>query len=122
MGDSDSDDLDKCKKESSMIDDQHMYVKFQVEVRDKGFGISEEDLANLFIDFGKLKDSQHQNVDGTGLGLSISKLIAEHLNGEVRVTSEVGEGSSFFLVMRAATNSRINLMSSMNFVSASVVN
>ena len=44
---------------------------------DTGVGISQENIKNLFIDFGKLEDREKRNTNGTGLGLSICKQIIE---------------------------------------------
>jgi signal transduction histidine kinase len=49
------------------------YLNLQISIIDTGIGISEEGLANLFIDFGRLKENERQNQSGTGLGLSICK-------------------------------------------------
>jgi len=40
-------------------------------------GISEQGLANLFMDFSKLAENEDKNKSGTGLGLSICKRIIE---------------------------------------------
>ena len=45
----------------------------KISVIDTGIGISKEGLKKLFIDFGKLDESQTRNRQGTGLGLSICK-------------------------------------------------
>ena len=41
-----------------------------------------------------------RDVDGTGLGLTFSRYIAKVHNGEIRVSSQLGGGSSFTLVLR----------------------
>jgi PAS domain S-box-containing protein len=61
-------------------------------VQDNGPGIPEEAQARLFTPFTQLDPSSS---DGLGLGLSIVRLIAEKLDGEVGVESEVGRGSTF---------------------------
>ena len=66
-------------------------------VVDTGIGISEEGIANLFIDFNKLSESSHINTSGTGLGLSICKKIIELMGGSVKVESKEGEGTSFII-------------------------
>ena len=53
------------------------YAKFRIEIEDNGAGISEENINNLFIDFGMLELHRKMNSQGTGLGLSICKRIAE---------------------------------------------
>lgn len=55
----------------------HKYIKFSLEVEDTGVGISDHNLKNLFIDFGKLQEHEKLNPTGTGLGLSICKRIID---------------------------------------------
>ena len=70
------------------------HLKFCVE--DTGIGISAKDIKRLFIPFNRIKSDQFSdNVVGTGLGLSISKLLIERMNGNLKVESEVGVGTTF---------------------------
>jgi len=62
-----------------------------VDVADSGTGIAPENLAKIFDPFFTTKDPGK----GTGLGLSLSYEIVERHSGEIRVTSRVGEGSTF---------------------------
>ncbi len=50
---------------------------------DQGVGISEQNIKNLFIEFGKLEEHSKRNLQGTGLGLSICKRIVEQMGGHV---------------------------------------
>ncbi len=61
-------------------------------VRDNGQGVSDEQLSGLFEEFSRADPTK---ADGHGLGLSIVSRIVERLGGEVKVTSKVGEGSTF---------------------------
>ena len=62
-------------------------------VKDSGCGISEEKQAKVFERFEKLDNF----TQGTGLGMSICKAIAEAYNGEIGLSSKVGEGSLFWV-------------------------
>jgi two-component system, NtrC family, sensor kinase len=62
-----------------------------LEVSDSGSGISPENLSKIFDPFFTTKDPGK----GTGLGLSLSYEIVERHGGEIKVTSRVGEGSTF---------------------------
>jgi len=66
-----------------------------VQVKDSGFGISEENIKQLFKYFGKLKDLNKINQSGMGLGLSICKGIVQKLGGTIEVNSQEGRGSVF---------------------------
>src|SRR6201990_1101942 len=67
----------------------------EFEVIDTGPGIQPSDLERIFAPFerGALGVSQPQT--GTGLGLTISRLLAGVMGGDIRVTSAVGNGSTF---------------------------
>ena len=69
-----------------------------IEVKDFGIGISEEHLSNIFERFYRVKDVPIQN-QGTGLGLSIVKDIITLHDGEIKVDSEVGRGSTFSIML-----------------------
>ena len=60
-------------------------MRFQIEIKDEGVGISEENLSKLFVDFLKLEQHEELNHEGTGLGLSICKRIVEEMGGTVHV-------------------------------------
>ena len=72
-------------------------VRLKVAVEDTGIGIAEEDLERIFQNFQTLDDSYARMREGTGLGLGIAKLSAEALGGEIRVSSQLGKGSTFTL-------------------------
>jgi signal transduction histidine kinase len=69
------------------------------EVKDTGCGIHAEDLPHLFDRFYRGRRDNIAPVPGTGLGLSIVKEIIEAHGGEIKVTSEVGLGSTFTLCL-----------------------
>jgi signal transduction histidine kinase len=69
------------------------------EVRDSGIGIAEADVERLFRPFTQLDSSLTRKHGGTGLGLYISQRFARLLGGRIDVTSRVGEGSTFTLVL-----------------------
>jgi signal transduction histidine kinase/CheY-like chemotaxis protein len=66
-------------------------------VSDTGIGIAPENLDLIFQDFAQVDSPIQRRVKGTGLGLPLSKKLATLLNGEVRVQSVLGEGSTFLL-------------------------
>ena len=66
-------------------------------VKDTGIGITPEQQAIIFDEFQQGDASIAEKYGGTGLGLSISKKLAELLNGEIKVKSQIGMGSEFLL-------------------------
>jgi PAS domain S-box-containing protein len=67
----------------------------EVSVVDTGIGIGPEDQRRVFEQFVQVGDTLTGKPRGTGLGLPISKQIVEHHGGRIRVTSDVGRGSTF---------------------------
>lgn len=73
-----------------------------LRVRDTGIGISPEDQLHIFERFYRAHNNYTQNIEGTGLGLSIVKSIVERHNGRIWVESELGQGSTFVVVLPLA--------------------
>jgi len=70
-----------------------------VEVADTGLGIPEEDLPHVFDRFYRVDKARSRESGGTGLGLSIAHEIVVRHGGEITVSSVLGEGSVFRLVL-----------------------
>ena len=70
----------------------------RLEIQDNGVGIAEVDKARAFRAFERLDPAHFQ---GTGVGLSIVCKSVERMGGEVGITSTVGEGSTFHVLLRS---------------------
>ncbi|MDP3968558.1 MAG: ATP-binding protein [Nocardioides sp.] len=73
-------------------------------VRDEGRGIPPEKLDLVFERFRQVDSSDARREGGTGLGLAITKAIVAQMGGRVWAESTVGEGSTFFFTLPAATH------------------
>ncbi|ROS01462.1 signal transduction histidine kinase [Sinobacterium caligoides] len=66
-----------------------------IEVSDTGIGIDSDAIEQLFKSFSQIDNSSTRNYGGTGLGLSICQKLAHLMQGEIRVDSRKGAGSTF---------------------------
>lgn len=70
-----------------------------IAVSDTGIGISDEAITRIFSEFQQADNTTTRQYGGTGLGLTISRNLAHLLGGDLIVTSELGKGSTFTLVI-----------------------
>lgn len=70
--------------------------RVRISITDSGEGIAEDDLPFIWDRYFKSGKKHKRAVIGTGLGLFIVKKIIELHDGEYRVTSEIGKGSTFW--------------------------
>ncbi len=72
--------------------------KYKISISDNGNGIPDENVQFLFSKYQQINTKKGANVISTGLGLYISKLLAEKMNGNLKLEqTKLGEGSTFSL-------------------------
>ena len=74
--------------------------RWRFEVADSGVGIAADKLETIFQPFEQAGDRQHRAA-GTGLGLTISRQYVRLMGGDIRVESRPGQGSTFYVEIRA---------------------
>jgi PAS domain S-box-containing protein len=85
--------------ESSSISAQQVahdpptFVTFQIT--DTGIGMTSEQQQQLFEEFGQVFNAPTRKYGGSGLGLAISHRLCRLMGGDIRVTSELGQGTTF---------------------------
>ncbi len=77
-------------------------VAVEIMVADQGVGIPRRDLDRVFERFYRVDKARSRETGGTGLGLSIVRHVATNHGGEVLVSSQEGEGSTFVLRLPAS--------------------
>jgi len=75
-------------------------------VKDTGIGISIKEQARIFESFAQQKGQDEEKYGGTGLGLSITKKLVELMNGEIRMDSELGEGTTIHVKLSSIVVSK----------------
>ncbi|MDR7332418.1 PAS domain S-box-containing protein [Roseateles asaccharophilus] len=70
-------------------------ARIRFEVSDTGIGIPPDKLQHIFTGFSQAEQSTSRRYGGTGLGLAISRRLVDLMGGELRVDSQVGQGSRF---------------------------
>jgi CheY-like chemotaxis protein len=68
-------------------------------VRDTGIGIAADSFSTIFDRFVKENTGYYKVSEGSGLGLSIAKGMSEAIGGKIRLESEPGTGSCFYLAL-----------------------
>jgi signal transduction histidine kinase/CheY-like chemotaxis protein len=69
----------------------------EIEVKDSGIGIPPEKLDSIFDKFIQVDNTSTKRHEGTGLGLAISRQLIQKMNGNISLSSTLGEGSTFLI-------------------------
>ncbi len=87
-------------------------ARMQFAISDTGIGIPAEKMHDLFQPFTQVDGSATRRYGGTGLGLAISRRLAEALGGDIQVSSQLGEGSTFTLTIDAGSLESVRMLQS----------
>ncbi|MET0909154.1 MAG: ATP-binding protein, partial [Ilumatobacteraceae bacterium] len=87
----------KYSKEGGVVQVRTRIAESRVEimVADQGIGIPARDIDRIFERFYRVDKARSRDTGGTGLGLAIVRHVATNHGGDVQVSSEEGEGSTF---------------------------
>ena len=85
-------------------------ARYVIEVRDSGIGIPPDKLDSVFEPFVQAESSTTRRFGGTGLGLTISRRLARAMGGDITVSSELGQGSTFRVEIDAGSLSGVPLL------------
>lgn len=75
-----------------------------IKVRDNGIGIPEKDLDNIFDRFYRVDEARARSTGGSGLGLSIAQQIIHLHQGEIKVESQVNQGTIMTIILPGEIN------------------
>jgi len=79
------------------------HKRLVIAVSDTGIGISPSEHFKVFEDFQQVDSSTTRAYGGTGLGLAICRRLAQMMDGNIELRSELGEGSTFTLLIPIRT-------------------
>jgi CheY-like chemotaxis protein len=88
------------KRLESITAKTNTYDTISIDVKDTGIGIPKNKQHFLFTPFIQADDDITRKFGGTGLGLSISQEIITAMGSEIKLDSEVGEGSTFYFTLK----------------------
>ncbi len=74
-------------------------INLILSVKDTGMGIKKEDMGKLFESFQRLDEEKNRNIEGTGLGMNITMSLLKLMDGDMKVESEYGKGSTFTVMI-----------------------
>jgi signal transduction histidine kinase len=73
--------------------------RLAIRVRDRGIGIPASEQKEIFKRFVRGTSSRTAHIQGTGIGLAMARHIIEAHDGEIRLESEPGKGSTFTILL-----------------------
>jgi len=74
-------------------------IMLEITVRDSGQGMSAEQISQLYKEYSRFNANANRQIAGTGLGLNITKRLVELMEGDIRIESEVGKGTTFTVIL-----------------------
>ena len=90
----------KISLDAKLIEINDSTCTLEIWITDTGIGISKEQQGKLFRSFVQVDSSISKKFGGTGLGLAISKTIVEMMQGNIRIESELGQGTTFIFTVK----------------------
>ena len=82
--------------------------RFNCQISDTGLGIPDDKISLLFDSFSQVDSSTTRKFGGTGLGLAIVKKLCKLMEGDISVTSKLGQGScfNFYITLKKSKKSQ----------------
>lgn len=78
-----------------------------ITLKDSGIGISPEKLTKIFDRFYQIDDADKRTHEGTGIGLALVKELVDLMKGDIRVESQLGAGTTFYVTLPLTSEARV---------------
>lgn len=91
--------LENGETDLLMPDSEEGIGTYRWTISDTGIGVSGEFLKHIFEAFTQEKKDARSVYQGTGLGMTIAKNLVEKMSGSIEITSEMGVGSAFVIMI-----------------------
>jgi len=80
-------------------------IHARMTIQDTGIGMSSEFMKRIYEPFSQERTVETANIEGSGLGLTIVKKIIDMMGGTIKVTSQIGKGTTFVIDLSLAVAS-----------------
>ena len=74
-------------------------VEIHIKIRDTGYGMTKEQVDELFNEYSRFHEKESRDVQGFGLGMPIALNLLEVMDGTLKIESEVGKGTTAYIVI-----------------------
>lgn len=85
-----------------------------IEIIDTGIGMTQDQISYLFKPFTQVDETARRKYSGTGLGLGIARGLAQLMQGDIFIESEINKGSKFSLVLPINLPNSVNAQSNLS--------
>jgi PAS domain S-box-containing protein len=90
----------------------------KIEVNDTGIGMTPQQIARLHEEFSQADSSTTRRFGGTGLGMAITRKLVDMMDGEIRVESEVGVGTTIAISLPLCVSERVVVLEQFSMTEA----
>lgn len=93
---------------------QNEYAFLKLKVSDNGVGIPTDKLENIFDRFYQIDNTITRKGEGSGVGLALTKELVELMGGKIKVESQLGQGSSFIILLPITNTAKLSVVASVD--------